>query len=330
MKIVFFHRKQSEGTFSLEGYFQTVRDFMPTEIKCIVAESTFESRGVIKRIYNTIEAMFRQGDVNHITGDIHYVSYFLRKSKTLLTIHDCVFTQNTAGIKKYILKILWYVIPEQRVSIITVVSQSTKKELLEVVPCNKDKIIVIPDCISPNYIYKEKLFNINKPVILQVGTGANKNLLRLFEAIRGIPCRLHLIGRLSYVHKETLEKYKVEYSNDWNLSMQEMISRYQDCDLVTFVSTYEGFGMPILEANATGRAVVTSNVMSMPEVAGDAACLVNPYEIDSIRDGILRVIYDHNYRNMLVENGRKNIERFKPSMIAMQYVDLYNHLAYKS
>lgn len=326
MKVVFFHRKQIEGTFSIEGIFQTLRDSMPGEINCVVAESTFESRGIIKRLYNTIEAIFRQGDINHITGDVHFLSYFLRKRKTLLTIHDCVFTQYATGIKKHILRYLWYVIPEKRVSLITAISQSTKNELLKIISCNPDKIIVIPDCISPDYSYKENNFNVEKPVILQVGTGANKNLLRLFEALQGIPCRLNLIGRLSEIQKEFLGKFNIDYSNDWNLSRSEMISRYQDCDLVTFVSTYEGFGMPILEANAIGRVIVTSNIMSMPDVAGDAACLVNPYDIQSIRSGILRVINDSNYRNVLIKNGRINAERHNPSTIAKQYVNLYNSL----
>ena len=70
--------------------------------------------------------------------------------------------------------------------------------------------------------------------------------------------------------------------------------------MLTFVSTYEGFGLPILESQATGRPVVTSNVSSMPEVAGDAACLVNPYDADSIREGILRVINDDAYRKDLM------------------------------
>lgn len=300
---------------------------MPSEIKCVVAESTFESRGVFNRLYNTIEAKFRQGEINHITGDVHYLSYFLSKEKTLLTILDCVFTQNTAGFRNFLLRVFWYVIPEKRVSAISVISQSAKDELLKIISCNPDKIRVIPVCISPEFVYKENKFNAIKPVILQVGTDRNKNLFRLFEALQDIPCKLDLIGNISKEHKKALDHFKIEYINSWNLTEEEIINKYQYCDIVTFASTYEGFGMPILEANAVGRVVVTSNILSMPDVAGNAACLVNPYEIDSIREGVLRVIKDDRYRESLVINGLSNVLRFSPTVIAGQYFKLYEEMS---
>ena len=75
-----------------------------------------------------------------------------------------------------------------------------------------------------------------------------------------------------------------------NLSNEEIKKKYEDCDILTLVSTYEGFGMPIIEANRVGRPVITSNILSMPEVAGEAACLVNPFDIENIN--FLRIIND--------------------------------------
>ncbi len=99
--------------------------------------------------------------------------------------------------------------------------------------------------------------------------------------------------------------------------------------MLVFASTYEGFGLPIVEAQATGRPVVTSDTLSMPEVAGDAACLVDPFNVESIRNGILKVIQDTGYREQLVQNGLKNVERFKPESVAMQYLALYRELVNK-
>ena len=76
----------------------------------------------------------------------------------------------------------------------------------------------------------------------------------------------------------------ISYTEQWGLSDQEILQHYRDCDMVVFASTYEGFGMPIIEGNATGRPVVTSNICSMPEVAGAAACLVDPFDCSSIRE----------------------------------------------
>jgi glycosyltransferase involved in cell wall biosynthesis len=104
------------------------------------------------------------------------------------------------------------------------------------------------------------------------------------------------------------------------------VKAYVDSDLLLFPSTYEGFGMPILEAQATGRAVVTSDVASMPYVAGDAACLVNPFSVDSIREGVLKVITEASYRDDLVAKGLENVYRFRPEVIVNSYFDLYREI----
>jgi glycosyltransferase involved in cell wall biosynthesis len=112
---------------------------------------------------------------------------------------------------------------------------------------------------------------------------------------------------------------------EW-LSNEDLLKQYQCADMLVFASTYEGFGLPIVEANAVGRAVVTSNICSMPEVAGDAACLVDPYDVESIRKGILQVINCADYRAALVTAGLKNVERFRPEKIAEQYAQLYRKI----
>ena len=86
---------------------------------------------------------------------------------------------------------------------------------------------------------------------------------------------------------------------------------------------YEGFGLPILEAQATGRPVITSNEASMPEVAGDAAILVNPYEVVEIKEAVEKIISDKKLREDLIKKGIENIKRFTPEKIAENYASLY-------
>ena len=108
-----------------------------------------------------------------------------------------------------------------------------------------------------------------------------------------------------------------------------MIEHYKNADIISFISTYEGFGLPILEAQSIGRPVITSNISSMPEVAGDGALFADPYDVASIRKGILNLINNETLREDLILKGLNNILRFQPKLIAEQYAELYRNIARK-
>ena len=271
------------------------------------------------------EAYRNQGDVNHVTGDIHFSAILLEKKKTLLTVLDCGMLSTSTGIKHALLKYFWFTLPLKKCALVTVISTATKNELLKYTNYPEALVHVIPVAISPEFTYQPKTFN-NQPVILQVGTTHNKNLERLIKALKGINCRLNIIGTLTDSIKQSLTENNISYSNATDLSQEQLIREYVNCDMISFVSTYEGFGMPIVEANAIGRPVITSNILSMPEVAGNAACLVDPFDIEDIRRGILRIIDDENYRSQLIKEGLVNCRRFDPQKIADRYLELYLQL----
>lgn len=303
-----------------------VRHALPPEIEPIVVESRFPSRGIFRRVYNAVEASLRQGEVNHIAGDVHFLSFFLNRKKTILTIADCVFAQRRGWIRKQLIWLFWYAIPIRRANIITVISEATKKELQSIVNCENKKIRVVHCCIPSGFSYMPNEFHSKKPRILQVGTGDNKNLIRVVRALEGIPCHLDIVGKLTDEQKRVLDECSIEYSNSLEISEAALIGKYQQCDIVTFVSIYEGFGLPILEGNAIGRPVITSSISSMPEVAGDAACFVDPFDVQDIRRGILKVIGTPDYRRELVARGIENAVRFRPEKIAAQYAALYQEV----
>ena len=329
-QVSLFFRKPQAGNISIERLFHYIIEELPPDFSYKVFNSTYTSRGLFRRLFNSIEAFFRRNDVNHITGDVHFLTYFLPKRNTILTIHDCASFERLSGIKKAVFYFFWFWIPLRRVSIITVISESTKKEVLRHTGINERKIRVVLDCISKEFKPVPKTFNSDFPIILQVGTGNNKNILNVAKALTGIKCHLRVIGRLSESQISQLVTCNINYSNDYNLSDDDIINEYIQCDALIFVSTYEGFGMPILEANATGRPVITSNILSMPEVAGNAACMVDPYDFIDIRNGLLKVINNESYRATLIANGYVNVTRFNPTTIAKQYHEIYKEIYFKN
>jgi glycosyltransferase involved in cell wall biosynthesis len=324
--VLFFRKARNAGNYSIETYFNDLIKFFPSNINAVIKTCKYESAGFWRRIYITFEALFRQGNINHVTGDVHFLTLFLQKKRTILTIHDCWFMRHPSPFARFIFKWFWLKLPVQRSAIVTAVSQSTKNDIITYTGCSPQKIRVINTSVSDNYQPSPKEFNKKKPLLLQIGTVGNKNLERLIPALEGINCTLNIIGNLSESQLALLKQHTVDHVNSFNISDEEMLMAYKNCDIVTFVSLLEGFGMPIIEANRIERVVVTSNVSSMPEIAADAACLVDPHDIGSIREGILKVINDDNYREQLIANGRKNKNRFVADKIAEQYYYLYMEL----
>ena len=327
MKIVHFQRLANSSNHSIERVFASVRSALPG-VDVDVNVCRFASQGVFKRLYNIVDAARRQGDVNHITGDVHYLALSLSKRKTILTIHDCVSLRSSKGLNHARILWFWYRLPIRRVAAVTVISAFTRDEILRYTACDPNILQVVPDPVPIEFVPSPKMFPVEQPVVLQVGTGEhNKNVCRVAEALRGIPCQLDVIGRLTERQRQALEVNSISHTEQWGLSDQEVVERYRKCDLVVFASTYEGFGMPIIESNAVGRPVVTSSLEPMISVAGGAACLVDPYDPLSIRAGILRIIEDRGYREELVRLGFENAKRFSAEVVAQQYVAVYRELA---
>lgn len=331
MKVVFFQRKpRPHKNFSVEMLFDQVRSYLPSDIEYKIHIAKHYSNGFFNRLFISIDAMFNQSDVNHVTGDIGFITIFLSGKKTVLTMLDVGSLNDANPIMKKILQWFWVQWPVYKASYVTTISEASKKELLKYINVkHKKKIQIIYVPVSDQLIYVAKTFNEDCPVILQIGTKQNKNIPRLIEAIKGVNCTLEIVGVLNQSQIDILELNNINYRNSVNLTNDELRKKYEEADLVAFVSTYEGFGMPIVEAQIVGRPVVTSNILSMPEVAGNGADLVDPFDVESIRNGILRVINDTNYREKLIEAGKINAERFSAKDIANQYAKLYRSLSNK-
>lgn len=262
--------------------------------------------------------------INHMTGGPHYFMLGLIGCKSVLTVHDFVLLERKQSrISKFIFYLLWFKIPFYFADRITFISETVKNEALNRFKLNQSKICTIYNPVSSSYKRIPKAFNSKKPRILHIGTAWNKNTERVIKALYGINCTLVLIGKLNTKDLNLLAEYKIDYINKWNLSDDEIYQEYTLCDIVSFPSVYEGFGMPIIEGQATGRVVLTSNIDPMKEIANNSALLVNPYSTESIRNGFLELINNEEYRNKLIKLGDKNIKRFSAEKINEEYMNLY-------
>ncbi|GAB3663642.1 hypothetical protein GCM10028791_39100 [Echinicola sediminis] len=266
-----------------------------------------------------------QMHISHITGDIHYMS-LVTGGGTVLTIHDIGSAFSGNFFKKLYIKVFWFWLPAILVRRITVISEFTKEELTKVIPFAKRKIRVVPNPVSSLIRYSSYSFNTDKPKVFLIGTKPNKNLERTLQALAEIDCEAMVLGKLLPEQEALIADLPFKVTNKIGLSYEEVLACYRDADLVCFASTYEGFGMPIIEAQATGRPVITANFGAMAEVAGEGACLVNPFDVGAIEEGIKKIIKDEGYRNELIALGLKNSERFKMERILEQYMEVYKEV----
>lgn len=328
MRIHLIQRKPRRANFSVEGYFARVlQEFESRGADVHLRIPEQYSNGLIPRLRIARFAQQNQGDITHITGDIHFAALATDPRRTVVTVLDCGRLHQMSGLRREVLRQLWFSRPLRRAGAITTISEETKRDLLTWVPdLDPAKIHVVPVSVSPIFKASPRDFNAENPQVLQVGTKANKNVVRLVRALEGIRCRLRIVGDIPEDLRDALRVARIDFSSTSGITDEQLVNEYEESDIIAFASTLEGFGMPIVEGQLIGRPVVTSETTSMPEVAGDGAVLVDPYSVDSIQVGIKRVIEDDEFRSTLVKRGAVNAQRYKTATIATQYLDIYSAL----
>ena len=250
----------------------------------------------------------------------HYVLPPLVRTRSVVTIHDCIhlmFPQYLPSRFALAYARTSITLAARRATRVMTVSESSKRDILRFVDVEPGKIDVIYNAFDERFgvepreedvVRVRERYQLNDEFVLYAGNvKPHKNLERLIEAFnlvrkRGLDhLKLVLIGdEISKyaalrraVHQHQLHKY-VRFLG--YLPEETLAVMYRLAGVFVFPSLYEGFGLPPLEAMASGTPVVTSNVSSLPEVAGDAAVLVDPHFPEAIADGIYTVLTDEALR----------------------------------
>ncbi len=327
MELVLFFRRKTQSAYSIESIFEPFAHRI-VGAKCVYVP--FQANSFIHIVRNIYYARTKQGSINHITGDIHYAILGLgHKKAKILTIHDCgiLFDSSKPKWELILLKYLWFKWPVRIADIVTTVSEKSKSEIIKSTNCPSSKIIVIPNYVNPGFILQQKEFNSITPRILHIGSTKNKNLAITIRALKGIQCELRIIGMISEKETELLRANSISYTQLFSVSFERLRQEYCDTDIVLFVSTYEGFGLPILEAQVTGRVLITSDISPCREVAGKGALCINPNNILEIREAIENVIRSEKLRSDIIEAGLQNVKMYSMDVILCQYKQVYSRFS---
>ncbi|NTW13713.1 MAG: glycosyltransferase family 4 protein [Candidatus Moranbacteria bacterium] len=203
------------------------------------------------------------------------------------------------------------------------VSENTKRDLIRLYGVSEEKIRVVYEGKPERRQYVEsRESEIEKPYLLFIGRiEERKNISRIVEAFgilkgsHGIPHRLILAGKKGYGYadiKQAIEVsgYRGEIVETGYVSEKKKVELLRNADVFLFPSLYEGFGLPVVEAQAAGVPVVTSRISSLPEIGGMGALYTDPMSVESIADRTWDILSNPGLRDGIIVKGRENVKRF--------------------
>lgn len=282
-----------------------------------------------------------RADLLHVT----YTGPFFTSCPLVVSVHDISFKHYPEFFSPRDRLLFATLLPLtlRRASAVITISEYSKQKILDSFPFLNGKMYVT--LLAPNTLFQpvregellqaiRTRYGIHSRFILAVGNlQPRKNLLRLISAFATIRRQIDLV-QLVIVGKDQWQSSKI-YARVKQLNVEDdviftgyvsdedLMLLYNAADVYVYPSIYEGFGLPILEAMACGTPVVTSNTTSMPEVAGDAALLVDPFQEDQIVYAIQRILTESDLALSLSNKGLERVRQFSWQKTAQQTVAIY-------
>jgi glycosyltransferase involved in cell wall biosynthesis len=271
-------------------------------------------------------------------------------TRTLLTVHDLSFVRVPETAAPRLKRYLDAAVPRSvaRADHILADSDATRRDLMALYRVPDDKISVLLSGVDPRFqpsavpveSLRARYHLPDRPYILSVGTvQPRKNYARLIQALAalrrsGQDIDLVIVGGKGWLEDPIYAMIRAEgveghvhfagFADEADLS-----ALYTHAAVVALPSLYEGFGLPVLEAMGCATPVVTSNISSLPEVAGDAALTIDPLDVNALTDAILRLLTDTDLRAKLVERGLERVKWFSWERSARQLLDIYEEVLHR-
>ncbi|MFT5815558.1 MAG: glycosyltransferase involved in cell wall biosynthesis [Psychroserpens sp.] len=295
---------------------------------------------------STPYALYRDNiDVSHF----QYFHPLLSPCPAVVTIHDLSFEHHPEFFSPLMRNALRYLAPimAKRAAHIITVSKATKQDLIEKYKLPSDKISVIYNSTSSSFHnqYKHSLlieriarFNLPRPFVVSVGNlGPRKNQHRLIRCFSNlvengdIDFDLVLVGQPVYKANAILDEIKKTKAKGrihvtGFVNQDELVALYNLAMFSIYPSLFEGFGLPILESMACGTPVITSNCSCMPEIAKDAALLINPRDDDDLSSAMLELSTNSALREKLVTSGLQRTSDFSWERAADRTINVYRNI----
>jgi glycosyltransferase involved in cell wall biosynthesis len=265
--------------------------------------------------------------------------------RRVVTVHDAFpfVTPATSTALERLIYRLWLPLALRRADAVITVSECSKRDILRYLPIQTEQVVVVPNAVSASYrpLTAEEIapglgrHGLEPGYLLFVGSvEPRKNLLRLLEAFalarrEANRARLVIVGaRNAWIDSPVGAAVERLGLGDWvrftgYVAEADLPALYNGAAGFAFPSLYEGFGLPVLEAMACGTPVVTSNVSSLPEVAGDAALLVDPCDTEALARSLQGLLTDADLRADLRERGLRRAALFSWGRTARETVEVY-------
>ena len=303
-----------------------------------ILNSLWRNFSVSRQLKNNKVELFH-GLSNELPNGIHKTNI-----PAVVTIHDLIFIRfpkfyKSIDRKIYFNKVKYACASAQK---IIAISEQTKEDIIRYFNVDPEKIEVIYQSVSAVFFERKKpenllaKYNLHEQFILSVGTHEpRKNQLSILKAVhdKKLDITLVFVGKhtnytkklIRFVAINKMEK-QVKFLN--NVPENDLAGLYEMALISIYNSFFEGFGLPVIEAMASGCPVITSNVSCLPETAGGAALLCAPNDYTELGNQIITLTKNKEFRNKLIQKGTERARLFHPEHYSKKMISLYSEILY--